>query len=276
MSNCKKIIINESQFSVLLSEESGISEIVTNKKEEVFNLIVNALKKDDNINEKNEFYSYTKLHIDFYFFENKVSCDIDCYNYFSKEYYDFANIDNYGWSVFINKRLSLMGLIIPCISGTIVKKDAMDSIQHELEHLYQQIMMGKIFKDSYKYANIKTNRNSNDEIVRKTAELVYGCIKSEQDGFINGLYAYLMAMPKMVSWETLKETPAWKLYSNIVETYNLYKDHPLFITELKKYKVNQNNIFKAINNFIKKIGRTYNKVLNDKMEKQGWRTKNFN
>ena len=169
-----------------------------------------------------------------------------------------------------------MGLIIPCISGTIVKKDAMDSIQHELEHLYQQIMMGKIFKDSYKYANIKTNRNSNDEIVRKTAELVYGCIKSEQDGFINGLYAYLMAMPKMVSWETLKETPAWKLYSNIVEIYNLYKDNPLFITELKKYKVNQNKIFKAINNFIKKIGRTYNKVLKDKMEKQGWRTKNFN
>ena len=44
MSNCKKIIINESQFSVLLSEEGGISEIVTDKKEEVFNLIVNALK----------------------------------------------------------------------------------------------------------------------------------------------------------------------------------------------------------------------------------------
>ena len=271
----RKIVINESQFSDLLVEEYGIAEQVSNKKEEVYNLIANAIKNNNDIKEKNKFYTYAKLHIEFFFFNNKVSCDIDCYNYLTKDYYVSTKTDVDGWSVYLNKQLSLMGLVIPCISGTIVKTVAMDTIQHELEHLYQQILMHKMFKDGSKYAKIKTNMNSDNEIVKKTAELMYACVKSEQDGFINGLYARLMAMPEMVSWNVLKETTTWKLYAKTVETFETYKDNPLFINELKKYNVNQNKIIKAINNFIKKIGRAYIKAINDKMEKHGWRAKNI-
>lgn len=164
-----------------------------------------------------------------------------------------------------------MGLTIPCVSGTIIKSETIDTIQHELEHIYQQVMMSKMFSDSMSYAKVKTNMCSENELINKTARLVYGCIKSEQDGFVNGLYAYLMSLPEFFSMDSFKKSSTWKLYVEMVNIYNEFINNPNFIIELKKYKLNPQKVEQKINQFVGKIGKVVSKVQKDKYEKQGWK-----
>lgn len=263
-------IITEKQFSSLSEEEAGIMDEIKDTTQEVYDIIKEKIKSIDVVDEKYNNYTFTSFKIEFYFFGSKVSCSVDCYNYFIKEYYTYSNLDLDEWSLYLGKHFSLMGLVVPCIKGVIVEPDVKNTIQHELESLCGQIMLERILNDYEDYVQIKTNIISDNELVSKTAELIYECIKTEKKNYMNGLYAYLMSLPKMVSFDVLKTSPTWKSYVKMVKTFNLFKDNPLFIEELKKYKTTRKKIAKVIDHFIRKIARVYNKVVIDKMEKQGW------
>lgn len=263
-------VITEKQFSSLVSEESGIMDEIKDTTQEVYDIIREKIKNLDVVDEKYNNYTYTSFKIEFYFFASKVVCSIDCYNYFIKEYYTYSNLDLNDWSMYLGKHFSLMGLVVPCIKGIIVEPDVKNSIQHELESLCGQIMLERILSDYEDYVQIKTNILSDDKLVSKTAELIYECVKTEKKNYMNGLYAYLMSLPKMVSFDILKTSPTWKAYVKMIEIFNLFKNNPLFIEELKKYKTTRKKIAKVIDHFIRKIARIYNKVLSDKVEKQGW------
>ena len=101
--------------------------------------------------------------------------------------------------------------------------------------------------------------------------MFYACIKSEQDGFINGLYSYLMLQPWYYDEGHLHNSGAWKLYSESVETYLKYNNMPAFKDELKQYKLTQNKVCKMLNSFVRKIGKVVIKVKHDKISKQGYR-----
>lgn len=267
----KKLIITESQLKTLINEELGISSDIIKKTNEIFTFIENGISNNKENVKKFDNYSINKFSVKFDFFDTIVNCSVECYNYYTKEYYEYSNIDTSAWSVYTGKRFSFMGIIVPCISGKIVKEETMDSLQHELEHLYQQVMMKKPFSNKEIYAQLKTDRYSEDEIIRKTANLVYGCLVSEQDGFVNGLYSYLMSLPIFFSMEALKESSTWELYSEMVSTFNEFKNNQKFIDELKHYKFTKNKVVQSLNRFITKIGKVIVKVQQDKYKKQGWR-----
>ena len=266
----KRLILTEEQFNNLINEELGVSNFVIEKTNELFSIIENALL---NCNESEDFdnYSIKKCTVRFSLLDVNISCSLEFYNYYNREYYDYSNVSSDAWSVYLGKKTCFMGIIVPCISGTIVKNETFDSIQHELEHIYQQVIMKKPFSDSITYAKIKTNMYSENELVNKTARLVYGCIKSEQDGFVNGLYAYLMSLPEFFSMTSLKNSSAWKLYEDMINIYNQYFDNIEFINELKKYNLTINKVNQKINQFIRKIGRVVIKIKQDKYKKQGWK-----
>lgn len=266
----KKFILTENQLKQLIKEELGISEEVANMAISVYEQIENKIKEKEDI-ETNDYFSKWSSSLNFNFFNCKVNCSITYYNYFSKDYYQFSKITSTGWSVYVTDKLFFMGIIIPMVSGNIVKDEVIDIIQHELTHIYEQKMMGKPYSKNSIYSLLKANMSSNDEIVNKTANLIYGCIKSEQDGFVNGLYAYLMSQPELFSMETLKKSTCWKLYEKMISIYNELLDNQQFHNELKKYKFNLNKIDKLINNFINKIGKVIIKVQEDKYKKQGFR-----
>lgn len=268
----KKLILTENQFKQLIKEELGISEEVANMAISVYEQIENNKEKDEV--ESNDYFSKWVSSLKFNFLNCKVNCSITYYNYFSNEYYQYSNIVSTGWSVYVTDKLFFMGIIVPMVSGNIVKDEVIDTIQHELSHIYEQKMMGKQYSQNKVYSSLKTNMYSDNEIVNKAANLVYGCIKSEQDGFVNGLYAYLMSQPELFSIETLKKSECWKLYEKMVSIYNENSNDSEFISELKKYKFTLNKVDKLINNFITKIGRVIVKVKQDKYKKQGFREKN--
>lgn len=267
----KHIIITEEQLSLILKEEAGIAEAVKQKAQEIYDIIKSEIARNE-AKERNDFYTYEMVGVEFDFIGNSVKCSASVYNFFTRDYYNRSHISTEGWSTFLNKEMSLMGVVVPCISGTVLEAEAKDSIQHELEHLYQQIMMGKMFSRNHEYAGIRTNLESSDAFVRDVANLIYGCIKSEQEGFVNGMYSYLMALPQMATTETLKLTPAWKQYAEMVEIFNRLVGNPDFIDELKKYHMTERKVQRAIENFLKRIGKVYNKVRFDKMSLQGWRS----
>lgn len=268
----KKIILSESQFFSILNEELGISNEIIKKTDEVYSIICDAVKNNKQTAVSFEYYTFNQFSITFEWFNAKVITSVDCYNYINKEMYKFSNVRTDGWSSYADKKYLFMGLVVPCISGTILKEEVKDTIQHELEHLYQQIIMGKPFSNNKIYNMIKTNRNNKEnDVIRNAAQLAYGCIKSEQDGYINGLYSYLMSIPSLFSFSILKKSPVWKLYEEMNNIYEKYKDTPEFLLELKKYKLTHKKIEKSLGNFVRKIGRVVAKVKNDKYEKQGWR-----
>lgn len=269
----KKLTITENQFKQLLNEELGVSEMVADLSMSVYKKIEEEVKIKTDV-ETSDFYSKWNNSLTFDLFGGNVSCSITCYNFFTKEYYEYSGVVSTGWSVYVSDKLFFMGLTIPMISGQIVKSNVIDTIQHELSHLFEQKMMGKKYSDSNIYSFIKTNMESRNVIVSKTAQLMYGCIKSEQDSYVNGLYAYLMAKPEMPSMEIIKKSECWILYEKMCSIYNEFCDEQDFIKELKKYKMTPEKVMKLCDNFIKKIGKVLVKVKQDKYKKQGFREKN--
>lgn len=265
-----KIIITESQFNKILKEELGISDEITEKVNEFFNILENNISENFKKFEKENYFSSYGGYLCFDFFGIKIGISYKCINYFTKEYYEKFGVESEGWSSF-DKNYCVMGLFVPCISGTIIKNEVLDTIQHEFEHIYQQYLIGDNFSDSFAYSKVITNLNSNDEFTSKVARLIYGCTKNEQDGYVNGMYAYMMALPEFFTYDAMKKTPCYKVYDEMVNIYNDFENNENFEKELKKYKLNKNLIKKSIYNFGKKIARVAAKIKKDKIIKQGFR-----
>lgn len=111
--------------------------------------------------------------------------------------------------------------------------DLYDSVQHELEHAYQNIKMGKGFGSQEMYMYAIQHLFSDDIYERSLANIVYVCTRSEQDAFINGAYAYVKSNwgPMPVD-ELMKKTEAYAWLQNLYKAVNVLKKNK---TEIKPY-----------------------------------------
>ena len=267
----KKLILTEQQITEIIKEEYGISNDVIKKTKEVYQILLSAIREKNINKEQYEYYTISKHNITFNIMSCKINCSLTVYNFYNRDYYIYSNVKSDGWSAYLSQTHGIMGCIVPCISGKPIKEIVMNTIQHELEHLYQEILMEKTFSDGTTYAKLKDNLKSKNEIEYNAARLVYGCIKSEQEGYVNGLYAYLMSLPNLFSMDSLYKSDCWKLYSEMVNILNEFKDNIFFVDELKKYKLTIVKIKRAVYMFLKKIGKVIVKVKQDKYKKQNFR-----
>lgn len=267
----KKIILTEGQFKNLLKEELGVSEMVTKKTKEVFQMLVDNVKKTIVNSETYNGFNFFKGDFSFQFFETKVSLSYKGYNYLSKDLFSYSKVSSDGESAFLDKRIAFMWITVPCLSGTIVKGQVLDTIQHELEHLYQEMLIGKVFANTKKYGEMRSGLESTDEMKRNIAKVAYVCFKDEQDAFVNGLYAFLMSFAEPFFLDRMKESECWKVYFEAVSIYEKNKNEDYFIEGMKAYGMTMGKVRKCLSYFARKIGRVIMKVKKDKIEKQGWR-----
>lgn len=75
------------------------------------------------------------------------------------------------------------------IDGKPINNKMYDIIGHELEHAYQNILMGKEFGNKKIYAIAISNIYSKNPYDRNLAGIIYASTKSEQEGIINGFYS---------------------------------------------------------------------------------------
>ena len=269
----KKIIITESQLKLLIKEELGILEGIHDEVLKIYNRIIDDLPKREKIKEDDFIIQKGSVPCSLLGHDFKISYRYR--NFQSKEVVDAYGEDNLvtGGSSYLGKYWVICEINLYGVSGVINKQRTVEVIQHELEHIYQEFRTQKTIPNNMFYAKMRTDMESSNENRRKIGRLIYGCLKSEQEGFINGLYSYCMVdnfQTPPDDYSNIKNSEAWKLYSEIVDVYKELQNNSEMLNILKEYKWSIKKIEKHIDNFIKRIGRVLIKVNNDKNLK-GWR-----
>lgn len=120
------------------------------------------------------------LNVNVFFFP-----DMDTYD----KYWSIANIGGEcnGNSVIVN---------VPCVGGELFKEFIAETLHHEIEHMYQNIMAGKRYRHAIyrKCADILTGEDlkHNSEIYKTIANVIYMLSDIEINANVNGLYSQLM------------------------------------------------------------------------------------
>ena len=106
---------------------------------------------------------------------------------------------------------------------------------------------------------MKTDLEGNDENRRYVARLVYLCYKSEQEGFINGTYAWCMtndAMTPPYNYSNIKNSPAGKLYTEMQElNEKVFNNQQMIEIIVNEYNLNQNQVNKMLKEFARRLGK---------------------
>lgn len=266
-----KILVTEEQFKRLISEELGISMDVKDEAEKLFKVIVDDVAKHMPDFNKERFFSTYTGSFTYDFLGIELSCGYNAINYYEKFYAESYKADSLGSSYYVGRNLFLFNITVPCISGRVVKSDVMDTIQHELEHIYQQSLMKKRFGDTEAYYRIRTNMESQDPFKSRVARLAYGCMEGEQEGHVNGMYAYIIAATFEFDMVLFRSTSCYKLYRDMCETFEELSDDERFEDEIRQYGLTKNKIKKSLKTFARRIARTAAKAKRDKMAMQCFR-----
>lgn len=259
----------------IIKEEYGISDVVRKYSEIFFEQMLESLK-DADVASKTEVMVKKTAPMTFFIDDVKLSCSITYRNFLSKDYnriYEEPHVTD-GSSFRLSSNVYLCFINVYAVCGTLDKTTAMETIQHEIEHIYQQIKMGTGFGSDSLYAKIKDDMISADINRQKIGKLFYYTLKSEQEGFNNGFYAFLMDSMEPYSEELVKKSEAWEIYVFMKETlHELQKNDGMkniFTEYFNSFGITAKRLEKEINNFLHRIGRTAIKAKQDKI-KQGWR-----
>ena len=261
--------LTENYIRELVKEELGIALEVTNTSNQIFQDILIDLREQTPEKTDICFIKTGSVNSSLHGVNFKVN--YVCRNFSNKDLVENFDIDalTEGGSVFLDKRFVFVNVNLIAFNGSVDNKEALNTIQHEIEHIYQQIRANKrIPSDDLKYAKMKTDLEGNDENRRYVARLVYLCYKSEQEGFINGTYAWCMtndAMTPPYNYSNIKNSPAGKLYTEMQElNEKVFNNQQMIEIIVNEYNLNQNQVNKMLKEFARRLGKVLVKVNFDK------------
>ena len=189
-----RFMINE-----ILTESQHISDDVRGLTFEMFDEIGENLKRVEfkPVNELNKFIKVGNVTIKKTLFDNaNVNFNVTFYNFtIPDEFNELSDYYSEGKSVCIDSRgknfLSTLNIVLK--SGVLVKEKNIDTISHELLHIYEQNKIRDEFKEKFSNTTNKTLMFSSNEAERKLGEVFYLSSNSEQDSFLNGAYNEMMS-----------------------------------------------------------------------------------
>lgn len=258
----------------MIIEERGIAFEVTE--------IVNSIGKEieNNINQTSSL-PYNINGITFKKGQNtinKFNIDISVWwNYYSYSSEDLMKLYPPKKINSFNKTLKTVYLTIVAINGIINRQDMYESLQHEIQHLFEIEKRGKTYNDTdlYQFAT-KILAQPLTEYETILANIIYLSRKYEQNAYINGLYQFLIKAENLMDLDNLlmdsrifKGLMVLKTYVKKLESID--KNHPLVKSALNRYNTFFHNPYKeilklgtnAIDEITRKIGRTISKVKDD-------------
>ena len=188
-------IIKET-ISKLINEELGISDEVYKVSCGIVDVIENQWKS---MPKESSEYNIWKRSGEFEFdiFGDVYTISYTVWNY--KDYDHYKSTTNKPVLLCsTNQKNKMIHLSVLAISGEIQDNTCADSIQHEVEHIYQSKMQGgELFPDKdgveniYKMAEKSISDNRHNGWISKLASVIYYSRNEELDAFVNGLYATL-------------------------------------------------------------------------------------
>lgn len=200
----------------IILEELGISDEVVSAANIIFNRIIEEYKnkKYDNIIPHGVgIYEYQGYFIQENIFGHDLEVIYSVYNfndkscreeYISQHGTGYQNVGSNFRFLGKGENRKLVAnrimIVLEAISGNIIaEENALDSAQHEIEHIFQQSSMNKEFGSLNLYRQVSSNLYSADKFKHNVALVLYMSFKSEIEGYANGLYAYVK--------QRLKENP---------------------------------------------------------------------
>ena len=194
-------IINEahSEISRLITEEYGVNRLVSEGQKTISDIVRKQLENEHLKQNKDGIYYKEYNFPTNVFFGVKLNMFFIIY-YFEniEDYYNNSDKYAYNGKTKYNSVDNTYNIIIKSISinGHLKKDSFEDTIQHELEHVFQMYMSNKnvLFRNKDLYEKIVfyiNNDESIDDFSKKVAYSLYICFNPEQDAIINGLDASL-------------------------------------------------------------------------------------
>lgn len=269
----------------ILNEELGIADDVKKATNEIYERIVMEYKNkkyqedkliDDGVGQKYGYFQMEdifgyKLFVEYYIINFKD-------NFYRNKYIKKNGnnyLDSFSNIKFIKNRkkplITQIIVVLESLSGKITNTEtAKDSIQHELEHIYQQTKMGKEFGGQNLYNLASADLNGKDEYRHSIGIIVYMSFKNEIEGFANGLYSFVTE--KMKSYpinlnKIFQESPAYEKLQQVYKAIDFINTHmndaemEIAFSDYKQYKVNKNNINKIADYTVKKMLSRFGKAL---------------
>ena len=207
----------------LIFEELSISGEVQKETINTWSNILNIISKiktDLYPNTNNVYYGQISFQLNI--FGDKTSIFVNYYNFLNKESFNEHKdeINYLSASSMVQDKLRWLTISIPAISGRIIMEpDIKDSLQHELEHIFQGKLGSKnILLGDGEYANARNLLYSTDDDISNLALIIYLGNTSKQDAYVNGLYAYLIAQEEpmvKIKWDIVKSSEAYILLMRI-------------------------------------------------------------
>lgn len=257
--NVDLIFETKEKINQLIKEEYHISNAVCAFSEFLFDKIVDLClqskmkqisenaRKSASILNYNETFDGSALDMENINFNINMQID----------YYDFRDAPSYeeykqtnpifnDASVMFRKRnkqnfLIIINVIVIRVASRF-SKELIDSIQHEVNHIYQQLYMGDKYPNNVIYSDFYGRMISNPNLdERIIGFLLYMSDSSEQDSMINGLYAQC------------------KMYHKDENVNDIIKNSTLFrnIAEIEQYIQYIQNNKEAFYPIIRRYYRTY-------------------
>lgn len=265
-----KILLEE--LSQIITEELGISADVVDISKSLFN-IINDGCKDTKYETDDAGILFKRLSFDQVISGHRVKIYVKVYNFRNPAEYNNAIANNPSMldcsSGYYRGTILFIHLNLYQISGQIDNGVALDMIHHEVEHMFQQIKMGKTFGGTENNAMALSKMSSEDDIERSCAVIVYMSQKSEQEAFTNGLYGYLLSnyAYKDNIRDLVDKSTAMEKVKQLRNAVDIISNAEGGEKECMLYGINRNKMIaqgkKAIESMLRRIGRVIIKYHTD-------------
>ena len=263
----------------LITEELGINDQVVQTSHE----IMEKIEQDIRLQYKQYFanvpgVSYIDSLITHIVFGKTLTIKYRYINYRDKS---FSN--RYDKEIMVlpndfNLQTKTLRLTIKAISGRINIHTYADTIQHEIEHYFQEDKIGYSFSNKmwYKIAQ-KCKQRPKNSLVYMLGDMIYITLKCEEEAFTNGLYSsltYNYTHEKLPTVEIINDSPVYNALLTLRkerDEVNKYLDDQSLQKTLSTIKTATGKDFEQLmeiinkgeNELIKRIGRVIVKAQKD-------------
>lgn len=268
-------------FEMLLKEEMSINDKVSRKSFEVASKISDLIKNNNFEDREYVKDGIFKLKFSFNdeFLDRKILFTINYIHFKNKQLFDDneSKIDfSSTYTNFLGRNRVFVTLSCYGISGGVRTNEIADSIQHELNHIYQEICGSKginNFSYDFIYNRAISRLNSKDELIKKCAWLIYFSYDFEQDGYLNGMYAYFMSdEEKLPNWDEIREMSIYKCVKTIRENLRWLKKYNITNEERgylkKEFNISFERLLKfgerGLKRIVRKMANVLEKIKKDK------------
>lgn len=259
-------LINE--INNIIFEDLTINHNVKTNAKEISTLIKNEfLKKYTNGDFNNEGYKIISFNNDYIlnYIHNDNNCNeninlivnIFCFN--NSQSIKNAEI-KYGFKsngITLFRKLGKDNVLcnvsfdIPAIGNQIIEKELYNVVQHELNHVFQQIYANDNYKFDNRYFSSINKLNSTDEQQKEITQLIYYLQPEEISSFVNGMYGEVTQI-----FKSENNTEDINDLIKRSETWNIMVNCQNYLNNL----INNQNI-SELNNLLQNYDITYDKFI---------------